>query len=137
MPTITPPTIAQRILRALNYLCIGGAGAWSAFIQPTFMHGPLGQILALAWCLCLLSAVPTAIYALLGRYRGEFVIVPFFLFAVAVLAGYMWVIVPTNPNIAPHAFLLSALTCSIGTRYAGLHRLLGLRIGGGEWTGSR
>lgn len=138
MPTITPPTTLQRVLRGIGYLCIGASGVWVAVLAPDLMRNSLGVTLALIWCVCLLAALPAAAAAFMGRYRGEYIALPWFTFAIVVATAFVWVRVGFSPDIlVPRALMLTALCMSLGVRYAGLHKLVGLRKEGPRWTRSR
>jgi MFS family permease len=94
MPHLFPPTKFQTRLRALGYLFVSGVG-WYTLFGPTFGHftgsGSIHGPAAVVWALFMLTAVPTAISVLRGRYRLEFVLLPLFGSALLVaIANVLW-----------------------------------------------
>lgn len=87
MPTIHPPSKLERWLRGGGYILVGTVGLY-LLLDPPNGNGRLGDALGYwltaLWCVFMLTGIPAGIAAILGRYRGEYMLLPYFTAAVVI-----------------------------------------------------
>jgi hypothetical protein len=128
MPTITPPTVDEQIIRGLAYMFTAGIGA---AVLTTSLHGTLIErqlgFVSVVWALFMLSGVPAAVCTLLGNYRLEYVLLPCFTAALLVANLLVWASIlfgGADDSAIPRACTASALVLMLAWRWRTLHRLI-------------
>lgn len=127
MPTVIPPTPLERGLRASVYAGVGFSGLWTLLNPPTTLGDALGYWLTVIWALFMLTAAGALVAALAGRYRVEFLLLPYPTMALAIADLHIWVLAadPAAPaDVFSRAAVIGALVAALATRYAGLARLV-------------
>jgi hypothetical protein len=123
MPFFIPPTLTDRILRAISYLFVSLVGLWIALNPPASITEALGQAMTIIWALMMLCGIPTAWFAYRTKFRGEYTsLIPMF-FALLVATAATWFNVPEHPDLLPRVAIASSLLCLLAIRLLGLHRL--------------
>lgn len=124
-----------KVLRTLAYLAIGIAGG-VVMTEANQAKSVTGVILVLIWGLFIITAVPAAFCAAMGRYRAEYMLLPFFWGGMALAAVSVWIsAIMITPTAVPRALMVTALVLLLGLRYASLKELISLRKKeGGRWT---
>ena len=128
MPTITPPTIDEQIIRGLAYLFTAGIGVsvLTTSITDTLIEQQLGFV-AFVWAAFMLCGVPAAISTILGNYRYEYVLLPCFASALLVANLLVWATIwfgVADETAIPRACASSALVLMLVWRWRTLHRLI-------------
>lgn len=127
--------IAERILRGLSYLGVALAAIWLLVLPPSGVGSDLGRTLTVIWCAFLLTSVPAAIGAFLGRYRAEYACIPWFVGALILALIHAWFEVSGGAlEIAPRALISTALVFKVAARFVALHQLVKVRPKEGPWT---
>ncbi len=118
MPNLIPPARGTKILRSLSYFFTGLIGIVIMAVLPIqsgtvaalngSSGGYLGTILTVVWASFILTAYPAAIITYLERYRIEFVLLPFFVSALAVAVVAAWMRVPAEMDL----LLIARVTAS-------------------------
>ena len=132
MPTIYPPSKLERWLRGGGYIFVGTVGVWVTLNPPELLGIALGQRwLTLGWCLMMFTGIPAGIMAIFGRFRGEYVMLPFFGGAVAIADVNLFIRAFTQPgtgeDVMQRALIVGALVLAYLARWVTLRRLV--RIG--------
>jgi hypothetical protein len=130
MPTITPPSRLERWLRGGGYIFVGTVGVWVTLHPPETLGQALGERwLVYGWCLFMFTGIPAGIMAIMGRFRGEYIMLPFFMGAVAIADVNLFyrAITGPDPDIMQRALIIGALVLAYLARYVTLRRLV--RIG--------
>lgn len=127
MPTVTPPTFDEQVLRGLAYLFTAGIGA-AVLIQQidgSLIERSLG-LGAYVWAAFILTGVPAAVSTVLGRYRYEYALLPCFTGALLVANLATWVNLLSNQlwDVTPRACAASALVLMLSWRWRTLDRLI-------------
>lgn len=125
MPTIFPPGAGDRIARAIGYgfiSVVGFVAVLNAGTGPALQQG-LGWA-ALIWAVFILTAVPAAVAAFLGRYIVEYALLPFFGIALLLAIGIAWFFVINDPTLLPRLAASSALWFLLLNRFLILNRVL-------------
>lgn len=119
------PTLVERLLLAAGYLFTGGIGA-SVLLWPAYnsVTDALGVIMTVVWAAFIMSSLLCVPAAILGRYRVEYVLIPFFTTALAVAVISTWFHTAEDPSITARACTATALVLTFSLRYASLSRLL-------------
>lgn len=127
MPIVIPPTPLERGLRAAVYAGVASAGLWTLANPPTTLGDALGRGLAVLWSVFMLAAAGALVAAVGGRYRVEFLLLPYPIAALAIADLHIWVIA-TQPggdtDLFSRAAVIGALVAALATRYASLSRLV-------------
>lgn len=140
MPTVSPPSLAERITRGGGYVCVGMGGVWVMLNPPETLGSALGYWLMWLWIGLMMTAIPCGIAAFLGRFRNEYVFLPFFVAALIIANWNLWSRVIETPDLGARAWTISGLILTLIARWFTLRRLV--RIGealgrhGYRWTGS-
>lgn len=130
MPTIHPPSRLERALRGGGYLLVGTVGVYVSLTAPGNLAGALGSIMAtLVWCAMMMTGIPAGIMAFMGRFRGEYIMLPIFTGAVAIADGNLFfrAVTEGDAGIMQRALIIGALVLAYLARYVTLWRLV--RIG--------
>lgn len=130
MPTIHPPSQLERWLRGGGYVLVGVAGTITMLNPPQNLGGALGSTaLLVAWCAFMATGIPAGAAALLGRYRGEYIMLPFFTGAIVVADINLFIrgFTEPDPSILTRAVIIAALCLAYLARWVTLRRLV--RIG--------
>jgi hypothetical protein len=122
--TVTIQERIERALRATAYFSTGCAGLAVFLLPPAPTISVLGYTLSGMWAAFMLSAFPAAWGALRGRYRVEYVMLPFFGMAMVLAATSAWIRAGQDAGITARACLLTALLLCFAARFAGLHLLV-------------
>lgn len=126
------------IFRGLGYLGVACAAAWLLVLPPSSITSDLGRILTVVWCLFLLTAIPAAVSAFMGRYRGEYACIPWFNGALLLAVLHAWLEVAAGDlNVAPRALITTALVFKVAGRFVALHQLVKVMPKGEPWTRKR
>ena len=122
----TPPR-RERAARTVSYLLIFAAGIWGLF-------GTLPQSLEVAthpwhlvvWFMFMSTSLVAAVSSLLGKYLGEFAVLPFLIGGAAMysLAMLSVVITGENPGSGIGLFLVTALAAKLLGRFFSLSQLV-------------
>jgi hypothetical protein len=137
MPHLFPPTKFQTRMRALGYLFVSGVGFYT-LLGPTFGYyqgnGSLHGIASIVWALFMLTAVPTAISVLRGRYRLEFILLPLFGSALLVaVANVLWRIATEGEHdLIPRTCMALAVLAGLVLRGSQIHDITKAHL----WTAS-
>lgn len=125
MPIVHPPTRGEQRLRCMAYLLIAAVGGYAMVApSPTVIENRLGLV-SVIWSLFILTAVPAAVAALLGRFRIEAILLPLFSSALLVAVVNAWFnTVPDDPTAFSRTCIASALVCACGIRWIQLHRVM-------------
>jgi len=135
MNTPSPPKPTERIIRAAAYLCVGLAGLWFLLFAQASISSALGQVLTPIWACFLLAAFPAAVATLAGRYRPEYMFLPWFAGALILAVIWEWFRVAHGFGSAPRSLINTALSCLFIVRFISLHQLVKVRIRGRRtWT---
>lgn len=131
MPTITPPSALERWLRGGGYIFVGTVGVWVTLHPPEQLGSALGQQgLVWAWCAMMFTGIPAGVMAIMGRFRGEYIMLPFFGGAVAIADTNLFIRAFSEPGgdeIMQRALIIAALVLAYLARFVTLRRLV--RIG--------
>jgi hypothetical protein len=135
---VAPPKPVERVLRASAYFLICASGLWSLAVPPghtgTTLPSTLGSCLTVIWSLFILTSLPAAIVTLLGRYRVEYSLIPWFSGALFMAVVYEWWKVSLGSEIVPHALFNSTLVFLLTVRFVTLHQLVRVKPKGETWT---
>jgi hypothetical protein len=130
MPTIHPPSKLERALRGGSYALIGTVGLIALLNPAENLWGALGtNVLLILWCLFMLAGIPAGIAAWLGRYRGEYIALPFYTAALTVADANLFIRAAQfqDEGILSRAIIIAALCLTYLARLVTLRRLV--RIG--------
>jgi hypothetical protein len=131
----SPPKPVERVLRGAGYLGVGFAAVWLLILPPSSIGSDLGRILTVVWCGFLLAAIPAAVSAFAGRYRGEYASIPWFGGAIILAVLHSWIqVFAGSVDITPRALTNTALVLFIAARFVTLHQLVKIRPKGELWT---
>lgn len=128
MPTITPPTLDEQIVRGLAYMfCAGiGGSVLMTSIAGTLIERQLGFV-SVVWAIFMLSGVPAALSTILGNYRYEYALLPCFTAGLLVANLLVWAAIlfgGADDTTIPRACASSALVLLLFWRWRTLHRLI-------------
>jgi hypothetical protein len=130
MPTITPPSRLERWLRGGGYMLVGSVGIFVMLHPPETLGPALGSMLGVfIWCSFMATGVAAGIMALMGRFRGEYIMLPFFTGAVMIADANLFyrAFNEGDDGIMSRALIIGALVLAYLARYVTLRRLV--RIG--------
>lgn len=130
MPTVYPPSKLERWLRGGGYIFVGTVGVWVTLHPPETLGQALGTQLAVwGWCAMMFTGIPAGIMAIMGRFRGEYIMLPFFGGAVAIADGNLFfrAITESDNDVMQRALIIAALVLAYLARFVTLRRLV--RIG--------
>lgn len=127
MPTVTPPTLDEQIMRGLAYMFTAAVGGsvLTTSIYGTLIERQLGYV-AIIWAVFMLTGIPAAIATILGQYRYEYAMLPCFTSALLVANLLAWsaIIAGGDDTAIPRACVSSALVLMLSWRWRSLHRLI-------------
>jgi hypothetical protein len=128
MPTVTPPTLDEQIMRGFAYLfCAGiGGSVLLTSINETLIEQELG-FFAVVWAVFMLSGIPAALCTILGNYRYEYALLPCFTAGLLVANLLVWSTIlfgGADDTTIPRACASSALVLLLCWRWRTLHRLI-------------
>lgn len=125
MPETHEPTLGERILLAAAYLFTGGIGV-SVYIWPPFdsVTDALGAGMTLIWSAFIMSSLLCVPAALNGKFKVEYLLIPFFTTALIVSVVSLWFHTTEDPTLVARACTATALILSFSLRYFRLHRLI-------------
>jgi hypothetical protein len=128
MPTVYPPSRLERWLRGGGYILVGSVGLLVSLHPPDSLAPQLGWG-AIIWGIAMLTGIPAGIMAMLGRFRGEYITLPFLTGAVAIADGNLFIRAMNagDDGILGRALIIGALVLAYMARYVTLRRLV--RIG--------
>lgn len=129
-----PPSLLERGLRAAGYACIGVMGVLLLVFPPAQLGDDLGRALTPIWCAFILTSLPAAIAAAVGRYRAEYALIPWFTGALFLAVLHEWWKIPGGGYTTPAALYDTALIFLLSVRFVTLHQLVKIRLEGDEWT---
>jgi hypothetical protein len=130
MPTIHPPLKLERWLRGGGYLFVGSVGIYVMLHPPETLGVSLGSTAAvLLWCAFMATGVAAGVMSIMGRFRGEYIMLPFFTGAVGIadVNLYFRAFTENDDGIMTRAMIITALILAYLARYVTLRRLV--RIG--------
>jgi hypothetical protein len=128
MPTVYPPSKLERWLRGGGYLLVGSVGGFVGLNPPETLAPALGWGIVL-WCAFMATGIPAGVMAIMGRFRGEYIMLPFFTGAVTIADVNLFIRAfnEHDEGIMMRALIIGALVLAYLARYVTLRRLV--RIG--------
>jgi hypothetical protein len=128
MPTVYPPSRLERWLRGGGYLLVGTVGVFVSLNPPETLAPALGAGV-IVWCAFMATGIAAAVMAVMGRFRGEYIMLPFFTGAVAIADINLFIraFADDDGGIMSRALIIGALVLAYLARYVTLRRLV--RIG--------
>lgn len=134
-PIISPPTVLERAFRTFAYMCIACIAVWVMFFAPHPQSSYLLPILTWIWSAFLACALPASIAAALGRYRWEYLLLPWFGGAIGLANLNEWIITfSSDIHRLPGTLLVTIVGLELAIRFIQLGRLMALLGKGPKWS---
>lgn len=125
-PRNAAPAFWERIWRTIGYASVGLTGVAMVVAVPSAIGFELGWWVII-WAGFLLAGIPAAVFAWRGRYRGEFVTLPFLAGALVIYDIFLWIQTFYEPLNMAAAFLVLGFGMKLAARIAYLHMLVKVR----------
>ncbi len=128
MPTVYPPSNLERWLRGGGYLLVGAVGIVTMLTPPETLAPALGWG-AITWAIAMGTGLAAGVMAIMGRFRGEYIMLPFFTGAVLIADVNLFIRAMNehDEGILSRALIIGALVLAYLARFVTLRRLV--RIG--------
>lgn len=127
MPHLYPPTPGENRWRATGYFFVSAVGFWVLFGPPAPTPESRSYIVGIAsviWALFMVTALPTAVSVLMGRYRLEAVLLPVFSSALGVAIINVFIrVLSGEVDLAARGFIAAACFSFLVVRGLQLHRI--------------
>lgn len=128
MPTITPPGRLDRILRAGSYFLLGYSGFWVIFLRPEMpTTSVIGSVIRPFWAIFIMTAFVAAVAAFRGRYRPEYICLPFISIAMLLADIAVWIAAHNDPARTFQALVFTIFTLHLVIRFVSLHRIVSVK----------
>lgn len=122
----THPAFFERLFRAVGYASAGLTGVAVVVAVPSAIGFELGWWV-ITWAAFLMAGLPAAVAGWRGRYRTEYVCLPFLAGALVTYAIYEWISAYYQPLNMAAALLITAYAATAFTRFVHLHALVRAR----------
>lgn len=128
MPHFYPPSPGEQRWRAAGYFFVACVGFWIIFgpnPADSETRSYIIGVIRVVWAVMMTTALPTAVAALTGRYRLEFMLLPVFGSALIVAVFNTIIrIFQGDLDLVPRTLMALVVLCFLVVRGLQLHRVV-------------